>query len=178
MRSTCVPSAAHCDRGGSTRAVPPARREPPPPQLAMAEGAYPLVTGYVFLRHGMREARASRPMCVPPVAHRDRGGTGTPCAYRATRPPSPAGAGGGLAPCGPCVCRRLRIAIKASQARAMPPARRDNPPPSRRWCRAAHVCSVGAVSRTRWAGHALCRPHDATALPSRRCQRMRAEHRS
>ncbi len=27
-------------------------------------------------------------MCAPPAAHRNRGGTGTRCAVRATRPPS------------------------------------------------------------------------------------------
>jgi hypothetical protein len=31
VRSTCVPPAAHCDCGGTTSAVPPARRDPPTP---------------------------------------------------------------------------------------------------------------------------------------------------
>jgi len=41
-----------------------------------------------------RRARAVRPMCVPPAARRDRGGTSTRCAACATerrdRPPQPA----------------------------------------------------------------------------------------
>jgi hypothetical protein len=75
-----------------------------------------------------RRVRTVRPMCVPPAARRDRGGTSTRCAARATRPPSPAGAGGGCAPCGPRVCRRRRVAIAAGRARSVPPARRDCPP--------------------------------------------------
>jgi hypothetical protein len=60
---------------------------------ALTEGAYPLVTVrlYEFLGHGMREARASRPMCVPPAAHRDRSGTTRAVPHaRRDRPPQPA----------------------------------------------------------------------------------------
>ncbi len=57
-----------------------------------------------------------RPVCVPPMERRDRGGTSTRCAARATRQHSPAGAGGGRAPCGPCVRRRRRNAIAAGLA--------------------------------------------------------------
>ncbi len=81
-----------------------------------------------------RRARAVRPMCVQPAASHDHGGTSTCGAARATRPPSPAGTGGGCTPCCPCVCRRRRVAIAAGRARAVPPARRDRP--SWRWRRA------------------------------------------
>ncbi len=60
---------------------------------------------------------------------------------------------------------RLRIAIAAGRARAVPPSRRDRP--SRPLLadgarRAAHVCTAGCAS------HAMCRPRCATALPGRR----------
>jgi hypothetical protein len=73
---------------GRARAVPPARRDRPP-RPALAEGA-----------------RAVRPVRVLPAAHRNRGGTITRCAARATRPPCPTGAVCGRSPCDPCVCRR------------------------------------------------------------------------
>jgi hypothetical protein len=96
---------------GRARAVPPARHDhPTPPQPALAE------------------ARAVWPICLPSALRRELSGTSTRCAARATQSPYPAGAGGGRAPCGPCVCRRLRIAIAAGRARAVPPARRDRPP--------------------------------------------------
>ncbi len=75
-------------------------------------------------------ARAVRLVCVPPAARRDRCGRSTRCAAFATRPPSPAGAGGGCSPCGSFVClgRRRRVAIAAGRALAVTPARRDCPP--------------------------------------------------
>jgi hypothetical protein len=88
--------------GGRARAVPPAR----------------LSDATALPSRRWWRARVARPMCVPPAARRDRGGTSTCCAARSAQPPSPAGAGGGRAPCGPCVCRRRRIAITAGRARA------------------------------------------------------------
>jgi hypothetical protein len=107
---------------GRARAVAPARRDRlPQPALAVAAHS----TAHVCASGGAsrawrdepalcrprdatalpsrcwRRTRAVRPVCVPAAARRERGGTST----RATRQPSPAGAGGGRAPCGPCVCR-------------------------------------------------------------------------
>ncbi len=101
--------------------------------------------------------RTVRPMCVPPAARRERGGTSPHCAAPATRPPSPAGAGGERVPCGRCVCRRRRVASVAGRA----PARRDSlPQPAlvEGARRAAHVCAAGGASRTTIAR--LSHPHN------------------
>ncbi len=120
-----------------------------------------------------RRVRAVR----PPAAHRDRGGTSTRCAARATRPPSPAGASTGGATCGPCLCRRRCVASAAERARAVPLARRDRSPRpamAEGTRRAAHVCAAGSASRSWRDEHALCRPRDTTTPPhpSRRWRRL------
>ncbi len=108
VRPTSVPPAVHRDRGGpNTLRSPRDATAPPTPPL------------------GRCWPRGAPSMCVPPAAHRDRRAS---CAARTTRPPFPAGAGGGRAPCGPSVCRRRRIASAAGRARAVPSARRDRPP--------------------------------------------------
>jgi hypothetical protein len=56
---------------------------------------------------------AVRPMCVPPASRRDRGGAAL-CRPRDVTA-FPAGAGGGRAPCGPCVCRRRCVTIAAGR---------------------------------------------------------------
>jgi hypothetical protein len=80
-RAPCGPCVCRSRRvaiaAGRARAVPPARRDrPPQPELEVG-------------------SRARRHMCVLPQMRRDRGGTSTRCAARATRPPSPAASAGG-----------------------------------------------------------------------------------
>ncbi len=109
---------------------------------------------------------------VPPAARHERGGTSTRCATRATRPPSPAGAGRGRAQYGPSMCRRRRVAIAAGRERAVPPPRRDRSPQPvlvENARRAAGVCAGGGASRAR-DEHL----RDATAFPSRRWRRALA----
>jgi hypothetical protein len=75
------------------------------------------------------------------------------------------------------MCRRRRVAIASGRGRAVPSARRDCPPQpllAEGLHPAAHVCAANGASRSRRDEHALCRPRIVTALPSHRCQRLRA----
>jgi hypothetical protein len=65
--------------------------------------------------HGRQRSSAGPHMGVPPSARRRCGETCTPRAARATRPPSPATAGGGPTPGRTWVCRHRRVAIPASR---------------------------------------------------------------
>ena len=84
-RAPCGPCVCRCRRvaiaAGRARAVPPAR-----PSDATAPPSW-----------RWRRGRAARPMCVPPPAHRGRGGTSTRCAFLAMRLPLSACADGGQA---------------------------------------------------------------------------------
>jgi hypothetical protein len=188
----CVLSAARRRSGVTTHAVPPAQRGRPP-QPALAESARRAVhvcaaAGASRSRRDVnalcrphnttalssrrwRRARAVRPMCVLQPARRNRGGTSTCCAARATERcdhPPPAGDGGGHAPRGPCVYRRRRVAIAAGRARAVQPPRRDRPPRpalAEGARRAAHVCAASGASRSRRDEHALCHPRDGATRP-------------
>jgi hypothetical protein len=77
------------------------------------------------------------PVCVPPSTRCNRGETIIRCAARATRPLSPAGAGGGCAPCdsGPCVCCRRSRRDEYALCRPRDPTALS----SRRWQR---VCAL------------------------------------
>ncbi len=175
---------------GQARAVPSARRDRPPPSRhwwrALAERPMCVPPAERCARSGtgtrcaVRAPRspltsrrwprtlAERPMCVPPAARRERGGTSTRCAVRAPRSPSPATAGRGRMPSGPCVCHRQRAARAAGQARAVPSARRDRPPQpqlAEGACRGALVWATGSALRGQQDRHALCRPRAAIAPP-------------
>jgi hypothetical protein len=79
--------------------------------------------------------------------------------------------------CGPCVCCRQLVKIIAERARAVPPAQSDRPPPPALvddTRRATRVCAAGGAARSRRDEHALCRPRDATALPSQSWRRKRS----
>jgi hypothetical protein len=118
--------------------------------------------------YGRRRAGAGPHMYVLPSARRDRCETCTPRAARATRPPSPATAGGGPAPSRTDVCRHRRVKIAARPAHPVQLARRNRPPrprPAEGRRRAAHACAAIGASRSRRELHVPCSSREATALP-------------
>jgi hypothetical protein len=104
-------------------------------------------------------------MCPPPERHKQS--RQTRCVrshpYCTTRLPSSAGAGGGWAPCGPCVRHSRRVTITAGRARAVPPARRDPPSPA------------GAGGRAP-CGSCVCRRRHVTIAAGRPCSVPPARH--
>ena len=91
-----------------------------------------------------------------------------PIVARATRPPSPATAGGGPAPGSTCVCCHRSVTIAASRTCPVQLARRNCPPrprPAEGQRRAAHACAATGVSPSQRVGHASRSSRDATVPP-------------
>jgi hypothetical protein len=151
-----VPQARRHDRVGPSTRCAVRESRPPPPQPSLQEGA----PGCQCVCRQRRVASAARQ-------------SSTRYTVCALRPPSPAIADGRRAPDGcQCVCRQQRVASAARQTST----RCDLRLPSSaiaggRRAPGGHVCAAGGPSRSLRDVHALCRPHVATVLPSRRWRR-------